>query len=390
MGGAVFGGAIPAVGAGISAAPALTGAVTTGVNNAVANVGSKIANKLLPELDETSALLAKRAQELNIPLYLDQVAESPALNNVQKISQELPFSGIPKREAAQSSAVMKAINSSFGSEEDKITPNVIKSAYKNLGKQFDDTFKGREVVVTPEFTSGLDQVVENAGQSVGKNVQDIIKNNVNYIKQNVSDGIISGEKINQVRSKLSENIRNAKGVDGQAAQAYLGDLLDKVIDTSFDGLDPAAKEAFGNLRFQYKNLITVTPLAAKATRGNINPQLLENRVSRVFGEKNYANGEAGVLGDIAKISKTFLPKKGGSDTIPKGIYAGSLAGVAAAANPALAVAVAPNAALGLGANRLYQNAIANPNLVNSYVNSSLAKLGRIAQDEIPLIEVTPR
>jgi len=386
-GGAFLGGAVPAAVAGVKAAPAAARAVAQGVDNTLANVASKAANRFLPELDETSALLAQKAQSLPIPipLYLDQVAESPALNNIQKISQELPFSGVAKRESLQNEAVMSNIAKSFGQDSNKITPNVIKQAYTDLGKQFNETFKDKTVTITPDVLSRFDNIVDEASQTNGSNVSDIVKRNVDYIKNNISDGVISGEKLNQIRSKISENIRNAKSVDGRAAQGHLGDLLDGVIDTAFDGLDPAAKQAFGDLRFKYKNLITVTPLAGKATRGNINPQLLENRVTRVFGEKAYANGEAGILGDVAKISKTFLPKKGGSDTIPKGLYAGGLAGVAAASNPALAVALAPNAALGLGANRLYQNAISNPNVVNNYVQSSLARYGQLAQDAAPLL-----
>jgi len=163
---------------------------------------------------------------------------------------------------------------------------------------------------------------------------------------------------------LQEVLRRGKDQAGEAADHYIGKVLDKFLDASFESLPAEARPAFTNLKYQYKNLITVTPVAAKALRGNINTTLLEGAVMRTWGTKEYAIGQAGDLGELAKISKTFLPHLGGSDTVQKAIYAG--AGISAAGGGA-ALAGAPAAAATLGANRLYQAGNTSQKAVSSYL-----------------------
>lgn len=57
------------------------------------NVALSGAGKLLPAVDEGLAPIAATARKFDIPLSFDQITSSRAAKNLQKVSQELPFSG---------------------------------------------------------------------------------------------------------------------------------------------------------------------------------------------------------------------------------------------------------------------------------------------------------
>jgi len=128
----------------------------------------------------------------------------------------------------------------------------------------------------------------------------------------------------------------------------LKDAENAIIETLAQGDEALIREA----KNQYKNLIVLEPLAAKAKGGNIPATQLTNRVNRVYG-RQFVRGKAGEMGELADIGRELLPDLGGSDTTQKALFAGSL--FAGAVNPSTLLisggASAVNRAVQRGVNR---------------------------------------
>lgn len=348
-------------GKGLMAAP--QGATNIAVKNTLL--------RALPhDVDEETLRLYELAKSQGIHPRIDQIAESPALNTFQKVAREVPFSGVRKSEKAQETAVQSGIAKSFGQDADKITPPILKKADESFNKRFSKFFDGKTFALSNERSDAINGVLDRAKRSVGSETQGIIQGNIDHIMQNLDPGgTISGEKLNQLRRELGEFIRRDKDAAGEAAEPYVREVLDHVMDMVTDG-NPELKSEFTNLKYQYKNLKTIEGLAAKSRRGVINPQLLETKVIQSYGPEAYARGEAGELGDLAKVSKAFLVRNGGSDTVPKAMMMGAVGlGVPGAA----AMASAPAAAGGVALNRMLQKSLSSPKMVEWYIKNKGVK-----------------
>lgn len=363
--------AIPALGAKIASAGTKVAAKTVGKvgQGAINNLVAKPAiNSLMSGVDDETKALAKKAADMGIRLRVDQVADSDPLSMFQKVSQEVPYSGVRQFEKAQNTDINSAIGKAVGVDTKTWNPQKLDTAFKDIGQEFNKFFSGKNFVFDQSRMDSIGKIAEEAERLSGSDTHKIVRNIVNdFVKEVGPNGEIAGEKLNELRSSLGEFLRSNKDQAGEAAEKYVQQLLDNVLDVVTSG-DPDAKDIFTNLKYRYKNLLTITPLVAKSTRGNLNGQLLEGAVKRIWGEDAYARGKAGELGDIAKISKTFLVKQRGSDTLPKAGWAGGILGAGGALlNPGVAGAAIAPTGLGVITNRVYQNAISNPGVVKSFL-----------------------
>lgn len=307
--------------------------------------GSAALNAVAPKINEGLRDVAALAQKYKIPVSLDQISSSRALKNVQKVSQELPFSGQEGFRDKQMSAFNRALLNTVGVDADKITKMNMDKAFINVGKEFDDLGKGKTFQLDDAFSRRLDDVRQEAQSISTKDAVSNFENEVaNILKEAGPTGSISGEKLGTLRARVNRLARKSNNPD---TQDLLHDLENAIVDTMTAG-DDAVSGAFSKTKQKYKNLLVLEPLAAKAKAGNISPSLLNNRVSKIYG-RSHTTGNAGEIGDLAQIGHELLPELGGSDTTQKLLYATGSTG-AAIANPAAT-------ATGLGANRLFQEGI---------------------------------
>jgi hypothetical protein len=95
------------------------------------------------------------------------------------------------------------------------------------------------------------------------------------------------------------------------AAGQLRSSLDDALEASTT--DPTRLTQLRALRTQYKNLMTVAPLVAKAdVEGHISPALLRGAMLRSF--KNAAFQGAGDIGELAQIAQTFMKEPPNSGT----------------------------------------------------------------------------
>lgn len=348
-------------------AGAKQGAITGGaIGSAVPLAGAAIGAGLsaaLPKADEGLVEVGKLAQKYSIPLSIDELTSSRAVKNIQKVSQELPFSGQAKFRDAQMEAFNRAITKSIGQNSTKITPEIMDKAFEKVGAEFDNLGKGKTFILDQNFTDSIQSILDDAAINATDDAVKNFQKGLERVYKNANpDGTISGEKLSFLRSNINGLARKANNPD---TAELLKDLENAVIDVMTAG-DDVAKEALSSAKYKYKNLLAIEPLAQKAKGGNISPTLLANRVARIYG-RQYTRGRAGELGDLARIGSELLPELGGSDTAQK-------LGYMAATMGAGAIDMGATAA-GLGVNRAAQSLInRNPALVNKMIQGSSKQL----------------
>lgn len=342
--GGIVGGALPVAGAALGAGAAL----------------------LTPKIDDGLVSVGKLAQKYKIPLSLPSLTSSEPVKNFQKLSQSIPFSGEQKFRTKQMEAFNRALTKSFGYESPKITPEVMDTAFKKVGAEFDNLGKGK-IFDTAPFGQSIDDVLADSTVYTQDALAAFSKE-VDNVKANfLPDGTISGERLGKIRTRLNRLARKTN--DSDKAELFKS-LENSVIDLMTAG-DDVAKAALSDAKRKYKNLLVVEPLSNKAVGGDINPTLLANRAEKIYG-RAYTTGNAGELGDLARIGKELLAREGGSDTTPKLLQAG-LGGTAltAIANPSIGVPALGIAGAAAATNRGIQSGILrNQYLINRAINKA--------------------
>ena len=338
------------------------GAIGAAVPVAGAALGAGV-NAALPRADEGLIEVGKLAQKYKIPLSIDELTSSRTVKNIQKVSQELPFSGQAKFRDAQMDAFNLAVSKSIGQSSKKITPELMDKAFKQVGDEFDRLGKGKTFVLDKNFTDNIQSILDDAAINATDDAVKNFQKGLERVYKNAdSNGTISGEKLSFLRSNINGLARKANNQD---TAELLKDLENAVIDVMTAG-DDIAKEALSDAKYKYKNLLVLEPLAQKAKGGNISPTQLANRVARIYG-RQYTTGRAGELGDLARIGSELLPELGGSDTLQKAAYLGAAATGGFFEPLTVGSTLAVNRALQGGINR-------NPRLINRMLQSSQKQL----------------
>jgi hypothetical protein len=329
----------------------------------VGAVGSAVKKAVTPNIDDASRALAQSAKtKYGIDLNLNQISGSNVSQNLQRTSQAIPFSGTEKNRLKQLTQWNKAVSGTFGQQIDDFTMDAIDDAFKKAGKPFNDILSGKTVTVKQSDLDDIADIVAEAAKNVEPSKVAIVQKNIDELLSGIENGQITGEKINSIRSALTDR---AKGAD-PFARPFISKLVDKVVDISSDG-DPAIVQKLTEARKNYKNL-NVALNAWDSTTNSINPSRLEAAVKATsgYGKRSYARGKAGDLGELAQIGKTFLPQVGGSPTLPAALTNASVLGIGAGyLEPTAAVLTTG----GMLANRAIQEGVnRNPAVVKSMLS----------------------
>lgn len=354
------------------------GAIAGGIVGAAAPVAAaglgSAKNAVAPRIEGATLELAQRARDLGIPLRLDQIAPTRARNTVQKISQEIPFSGVDEFEHTQKQAFTKAVAKTIGQDANDLGPDTIKSFLKDAGNKFSSAIGDQEIKFTPKDLNQFGDIVENSKGKITNDLVSIVKKNVDDFMKNSEfkfgqGRTIPAEKLASLRSQILNDLPSIQG-DARQHVAKIIDAIDSVVEKQ---ISPESAAKLSQARLEWRNFKTIEPLLEKSTDGTINPAELLNRVKAT----PYIKASRSTVGqddlvDLARIGKQFLPKKGGSDTFQKSVAAGGAGGLAltALSNPLLALTVGAKAAAGVAANRALQAGNSSQKLVDLAIKSS--------------------
>jgi len=304
------------IGGAASAAFPLVGAAAGSIKNA-------IAPRLAPE---TADLARKAVETYNIPLSRSQVGDSRFNKVLSATVEGIPLSGAGAFQKSQQTAFNKALAKVLGGDADKLSPEFMASAAKNIGQKFDDVLAGQTIKIDDAALTTLANIEDDASRALTGDHFNIVKSNINKLISDVApDGTISGEKINSFRSALAKVLRQTNN----DATGYLSDLQDAVIDISVQGV-PEKRALLNTARNQWRSLKTLEPLAAKSQVGDISPAaLLGSVTSDKTGKMLQARGMTGDLGELARIGQAFLKPQVANSGTPERLAAYGLLGTPA-------------------------------------------------------------
>lgn len=327
-------------------------------------------------------LAATAKNKFGIDLSLDQIAPSNVRDTIQKISQNIPGSGVEAFQEKQAQQWMRGVAGTIGESADNLGPEVIQNYLQRAGKDFEGALANKTITFTQKDINALADVAAGAKKKVSTGLADVVQNNVNDVLSNLSKfqvgngGIreVPGEKLASLRSQLLSDLPNIEG----GARQQVAKIIDKIDEVVDRHLTPAEAKQLATARLQWRNFRTLEPLLEKSPDGTINPTQLMQKVasSKYIKVSRKKVGEDDLV-DLARIGKQFLPKKGGSDTAQKIAY---MKGASQVGTVAGALAAPLKVIPAVLANRGYQKLVnQSPRVVKNLVEgTSTSKAPAIA------------
>jgi hypothetical protein len=337
--------------------------------------------------DAVTAALAAQAKGYGIPLTVGQLSNNASVHALDSMSKRVPFSGSASQTAAQQTAFNRAVGGTIGQPVEKITPQVMMAAKRQIGATLNGIENSNAVSLDSPFLSHVASIEHNARLSLTDPEYNVVSRQLDNIMTNLQPGdTITGQTYGNLIHKGSPLDAALNSRDSNVAN-YAGQIKGALQDALTRSLSPADAATYTQARYQYKNLKTIEGLTEKSTTGDISPAGLMQAVRSSYGGMAYSGG--GDLGNLARIGQRFLKEPPDSGTAGRlsalealtragGVIGGVLTG---AAHPGDAAALALTGAGTLGlargvraylgsqtlANRLIQRGL-NPNAPPGLIN----------------------
>lgn len=282
---------------GLGAAGGLTGqALGSGLGLALRPVASRLG----PEEQR----LAGVATQNGIPLNAAQTTGSKPLRIIDSVLDNLPFTsaGQAEKKQLQQTAFNRAVGRTFGHEADALTPQEMGQARLKLSQKFSDLSQRNTLLPDDQMLGEVRDIVSNADRFGAGDVPRIVRNFADELNSKVtSEGGIPGLAYRQFDSMLGRKIRSTSDGD---LRAYLGELQKSVRGAMDRSISAEDSQAWQEARKQYKNLLTVAPLAARSESGNISGRTLLNAANQA--DRNVKFGAPNDLADLGRVGRAFV------------------------------------------------------------------------------------
>ncbi len=309
----------------VSAALDATGAVAKTAGKAVLNTAmfpirapAEIAAQLAtrPDLIAEAPKVVELGKKYGVPIGLDDIADSAHYKTLISEGKTLPFAGAGDVTKTQNDAFTRAVSKSIGLDTPNITPEQIDKAFTDIGGKFNSFFDGQKVDLGKDFGLGLRQkdFLDEVGDNYGSDGKATLQKYMGKINSAINkDGNVDGTELGKIRNSVARIARTSGNPEIKGAARDLDNFIVSVSESH--SVPSQALDDFRKAKYQYKNLITIEPLAQKdQLRGHINPGLLLGRTRAVWG-RNFSKGDAGELGDLANLGqyiKESVPNSGTS------------------------------------------------------------------------------
>lgn len=313
-GGSIFGGATASTNDKSTGENVLEGGISGAVGGPLvtaAGQGAKsLGTKAFGKISSTTADLAKRAEQLGIPLKATQVSNSPLLKKYDQISGMMPFSGAQHIAENQSAGFTKAVARTFGEDTAEITPKVVQNAKKRIGKDYDTVAANTTLNADRALAQEFAKTYQDAKDVLNPDHFKTFQKQLAHILDKFNNGQMTGEAWQAMRKTTEPmmrliNSRNNTEL-GQSVKS-LKTSMDAVFNRSApDDMQALLKRA----NSQYKAMKTIEKLAEADAEGHVSPLRLMGKVIDSPGGK-LGSGE---LGEIADIGRQFFKQPADSGT----------------------------------------------------------------------------
>lgn len=263
--------------------------------------------------------VAQKAEQYGIPVTFGDVADGRLTRAVRSILKDAPVSGgmAATAQEAKQEAFNKAVGGTFGAPEVKLTEQVMDSARKRLGAEFDRIWGSNQLTVDAPLVQSLqslgeaaDKLPKQAGQSLKAEIQDLMSRMKTDASGNV---VVDGDTANKFQQYLRRRAESSSELRNE-----LGDLRQSIIGAFNRSVSPQDAQALTQVRGEYKSFKTVEPLLRKSEvgvagrlPGDVPAALLPSAVAQ-----SYSRPSGNALADLAQVGSQFLvdrvPQTGGS------------------------------------------------------------------------------
>jgi len=246
-----------------------TGEVLADVGMALP-MGARTVGTVVGSTTKEGERIAGIAERLGFKLSPSQVrADAP-------VSEKGAFNAFGKWDKHNQTLANRLASNGTGKAVDEITGPFLTQRIKDLGKEFDDVYKGKEFAIDPNAATFL-QNLNYYEQQLGFGGVPAIREATISILNNIQTGKIAGDDLQRLRNALTQTARTSSD-RGKAHEIYdLVDKLDDAVESKNDGL----KKTLDVLRPKYRNTVILEDLynSGGIQQGNISLERLGNQVS---------------------------------------------------------------------------------------------------------------
>lgn len=271
-----------------------------------------IGNKLFGGADGATNALAAKAESMGIPIRFSQTSDSPFIQKLSQMAGKLPGSGMGALHDEQQGAFSRAVSNTFGENADRITPDVMASAKKRIGGDFDTVAKNSTIKFDSALGNDLHGILHEADSTLTDGEAAILHKQVGNLLDKVTGaGEIEGPTY-QALTRKGAPLDRAMNSSDPNVKHYAGRVKEALDDALERHAPPEMVDKLQTARGQYKNMKTIEDLVEKSTTGEISPALLMGAVRGSYG--NMAYGGGGKLADLARVGQRFMKQPPDSGT----------------------------------------------------------------------------
>jgi hypothetical protein len=268
-----------------------------------------------PGTNPQTIALARRAEQLGVPVRGSQISESPFIRWLDETLQNIPGSGQVGRNAEQRAQFTRAVARAIGENVDTITPDVLQAAERRIGNVMNNVARNTTLTVDSRFIDDLARIeAELTRIPLPQAEINALSRQLDDVLNAVGSGVMSGEAyqaFTRYGAPLSRALRssdpNVRFFAGQLREA-----LDGLLERS------APAELVNSLRqarSQWRALVNVVePLVERSPTGQIDPASLLARIRAAYPDFLRRGTGGTELGDLAMIGAQFMPRMPNSGT----------------------------------------------------------------------------
>lgn len=266
------------------------GEIVGGLGTALPSLAKTGTRALLGTPSRTSEALAQKAEKIGFKL-------SPA-----QVRQDVPISAKGATLAAEKNQTLanKLATEGTGKATTEITPEFIGGRLKDLGKEFDDIYKGKTFAVDSNIVGTLNNIIAReselgfAGVSSVRQAAQSMLDNI----QAAGTFVVKGDDLQRLRNAMTQSARSTAS-RGNAHEIY--ELVD-VIDNAVGTFNPSVTAKLKELRPLYRNSIILEDLYRKGgiQQGNISLEMLGNMLR---GKRDVARRTAQDIDELGELGR---------------------------------------------------------------------------------------
>lgn len=265
-----------------------------------------------PRMSPSTVERVGKAVDAGIPVSPHQLSPNKFVKILGETAENIPWAGGEKLKAARREKFSAAIAKQLDPETDVTVLNdsAFKSLQDSAGERIGE-ISSRYSMPIEDF-GDLNVLARRDTPDVQAVIKSFADDLVEIAQQN--EGVVPGDTLRKLRTEAQGRARSVRNTKPDLANA-LDDVVHRFDDALVKQASDVDAEALLNARRQYAISKTLEPLIARYPNGDFPPSALKSVVTNTKqGKRRMARGEAGDLGEYARIGQELLKEQASSMT----------------------------------------------------------------------------